>query len=258
MRDIQIDNEMWIGKKLAAVMADVEVKGAGAKEAVALLRTWDAQNNADSAAAAYANVLWSNLVLNLFEQREQPLPHDGQGRLFTVVAALLDDPADPLWANEKIGTSTMEEMLALSAEQAYDELSGLQGTAVSRWNWGDLHAITLTSATLGSSGIAPIEGLFNRGPYPVGGGPSVVNATGWQLGEGYETTTVPSMRMVIDLSDFDASTWNHLTGASGHAFHPHYVDQTENWSDGIQTPWAFSADAVDEATVDTLVLTPKG
>lgn len=257
MRDIQNDNEMWIGKKLAAVVADIEVKGTGPEDAIALLRTWDAQNNADSAAAAYANVLWSNLVLNLFEHREKPLPHDGQGRLFTVVSALLDDPTDPLWTNENIDVSGMEEMLALSAEQAYDELAGLQGTAVSRWNWGDLHAITLKNATLGSSGIAPIEALFNRGPYPVGGGPSVVNATGWELGEGYATTTVPSMRMVIDLSDFDASTWNHLTGASGHPFHAHYVDQTENWSRGVQTPWAFTADAVGEATVDRLVLAPR-
>jgi penicillin amidase len=77
------------------------------------------------------------------------------------------------------------------------------------------------------------------------------------IGDSYATTTVPSMRMVIDLSDFDASSWNHLTGASGHAFHPHYVDQTENWSHGIQTVWAYTPDAVAEATVDTLVLSPK-
>ncbi|WP_222124119.1 penicillin acylase family protein [Microbacterium paludicola] len=258
MRDIQNDNEMWIGKKLATVMGEVEVDGAGPQEAVALLRTWDAQNNADSAAAAFANVLWSNLVQNLFANREQPLPYGSQGRLFTVVDALLDDPADPMWTNEKIDVTGMEEMLALSAEQAYDELVSLQGNVTARWNWGSLHAITLRSDTLGSSGIAPIEALFNRGPYPVGGGASVVNATGWQIGESYATTTVPSMRMVIDLSDFDASSWNHLTGASGHAFHPHYTDQTENWSRGFQTPWAFTSDAVDEATVDTLVLNPEG
>src|SRR5690606_2097326 len=159
---------------------------------------------------------WSNLVQNLFANREQPLPADGQGRLFTVISNLLEDPSDPLWTNENIGVSGMEEMLALSAEQAYDELAALQGEATARWNWGNLHALTLTNETFGSSGIAPIEALFNRGPYPVSGGASVVNATGWQLGSSYETTTVPSMRMVIDLADFDASTWNHLTGASGH------------------------------------------
>ena len=258
MRNIQNDNEMWIGKKLATAMGDVDVTGKGPKEAVSLLRTWDAQNNASSAAAAYANVLWSNLALNIFANRDEPLPYGNQGRMFTVVDDMLDDPSDPLWVNDTIDVSSMDEMLALSAEQAYDELADLQGEVTSRWNWGSLHAITLRSETLGSSGIAPIEALFNRGPYPVGGGASVVNATGWELGASYETTTVPSMRMVIDLADFDDSSWNHLTGASGHAFHPHYVDQTENWAAGIQTPWAFTPDAVDAATVDTLTLTPAG
>jgi len=257
MRDVQTDAEMWIGKQLAGAFVDVEVSGAGPKQAVELLRGWDAQNEASSPAAAYANVLWSNLVQNLFAEREQPLPIDGQGRLFTVVGALLDDPSDPLWTNASIDVAGMDEMLALSAEEAYDELSRLQGTAVDAWNWGDLHALTLTSSTLGESGIAPIEWLFNRGPYPVSGGASVVDATGWKLGTSYATTTVPSMRMVVDLADFDASTWIHLTGASGHAFHEHYTDQTGDWAAGVQQPWAFSAKAVDAATVQTLVLTPE-
>ncbi|ALX66064.1 penicillin acylase family protein [Microbacterium sp. XT11] len=258
MREIQMDSEMWIGKQLAAALVDVEVSGAGPKAAVELLRGWDAQNAASSAAAAYANVLWSNLVQNLFSRRDQPLPIDGQGRLFAVVGALLDDPSDPLWTNEKIGVSGRDEMLALSAEQAYDELAALQGTTVALWNWGDLHAITLTSSTFGTSGIAPIEWLFNRGPYAVSGGASVVNATGWKLGESYATTTVPSMRMVVDLSDFDSSTWIHLTGASGHAFHAHYTDQTADWAAGVQRPWAFSTKAVKAATTQTLMLSPRG
>ncbi|MBO0980367.1 penicillin acylase family protein [Microbacterium sp. SD291] len=258
MRDIQMDSEMWIGKQLAGAMADIEVKGAGPAEAVALLRTWDAQNHAASPAAAYANVLWSNLVRNIFAKREHPLPIDDHGRLFTVVGALLDDPSDPLWTNPEIDVAGMEEMLALSAEEAYAELSALQGRAVKHWNWGDLHAITLTSDTLGSSGVAPIEALFNRGPYPVSGGASVVNATGWELGVSYATTTVPSMRMVVDLADFDHSTWIHLTGASGHAFDEHYTDQAEDWAAGIQRRWAYTGKAVDAATTETLVLTPAG
>ncbi|MFY9713808.1 MAG: penicillin acylase family protein, partial [Microbacterium sp.] len=258
MRDIQMDNEMWVGKQLAIAMTDVDVEGAGPAAAVELLSTWDAQNAASSAAAAYANVLWSNLAQNLFAEREHPLPLGDQGRVSTVLATLLDDPSDPLWTNDTIDVDGMEEMLALSAEEAYEELVALQGDVVKRWNWGDLHAITLTSDTLGSSGIAPIEALFNRGPYPVSGGSSVVNATGWELGTSYATTTVPSMRMVVDLSDFDASTWNHFTGASGHAFHANYTDQTADWSAGIQNRWEFSAKAVDRTTVDTLVLTPAG
>ncbi|MFC7788003.1 penicillin acylase family protein [Microbacterium sp. MAHUQ-60] len=256
LRDIQMDDEMWIGKRLAVAMDGVSVDRNGPKAAVDLLRTWDAQNRADSPAAAYANVLWSNLVRNVFLDREVPLPVGDQGRLFTVVGTLLDAPADPLWTNERLNVSSMDEMLALSASQAYDELAEVQGEDVTGWNWGRLHALTLTSSTFGTSGIAPIEMLFNRGPYEVSGGSSVVNATGWRLGESYATTTVPSMRMVVDLADLDASSWNHLTGASGHAFNQHYTDQTADWAKGVQRPWPFTGKAVARAAVDTLVLTP--
>ncbi|MGN8026334.1 penicillin acylase family protein [Microbacterium sp. 22242] len=256
MRDIQFDQQSWIGKQLSGAFTKVPLHGAGVKRAVAMLTSWDAQATADSPAAAYANVLWQNLARNIFQNRETPLPMDGQGRLFTVVGAMLDKPDDPLWTNPRIGVSGRDEMLALSAEQAYDELVKAQGSDQSRWNWGDLHAITLTQQTLGKSGIAPIEWLFNRGPYPVGGGSSLVDATGWQLGDSYATTTVPSMRMVVDLSNLDHSSWIHLTGASGHAFSPHYTDQTDDWRQGLQKPWPFTKEAVDAATVDTLTLTP--
>lgn len=73
---------------------------------------------------------------------------------------------------------------------------------------------------------------------------------------GFQTVTVPSMRMVVDLSDFDASGWNHLTGTSGHAYHPNYIDQTEAWQHVRLTPWAFSESAVAAATTDTLTLMP--
>ena len=66
------------------------------------------------------------------------------------------------------------------------------------------------------------------------------------------------MRMVIDLADFDASTWNHLTGNSGHAFHPNYVDQTPIWQVAGHQPWNFSADAVEAAAQQTLHLVPRG
>ncbi len=45
------------------------------------------------------------------------------------------------------------------------------------------------------------------------------------------------MRMVVSLADLDKSRWVNLTGVSGHAFDPHYVDQTKLWVDGETLPW---------------------
>ncbi|MBD7958431.1 penicillin acylase family protein [Microbacterium sp. Sa4CUA7] len=258
MRDIQADAQFWMGKRLAAAYADVTTDDARTDAALALLDDWDAQNSADSAAAAYANVLWDELVANMFvREREVAAPAGSQSRMFLVVDRLLDESTDPWWTNEGLGISGQREMLERTADDAAERLAGLQGDDPTRWEWGSLHAITLTSDTFGSSGIAPIEWLFNRGPYPVAGGTSVVDATGWVLGsDSFATVTVPSMRMVVDLADLDASRWNHLTGTSGHAFHPNYTDQTETWQRREMTPWAFSDDAVRAAATDELRLVP--
>lgn len=257
MRDIQADNAFFLGMRLSGAYTELETGDEGTDAALDLLRTWDAQNDASSSAAAFANVLWSELADNLFvEGRENPVPLSDQARLFLVVDQLLRDPDSEWWINSSLGVSGQEQMLKRSALDAYDRIVELQGENTARWNWGALHALPLTNDTFGTSGIAPIEWLFNRGPYPVGGGSSVVNATGWVMDEGFATVTVPSMRMVVDLADFDDSTWNHLTGTSGHTFHPNYVDQTATWQRAEMTPWAYSRDAVARTTTDTLTLVP--
>jgi penicillin amidase len=62
------------------------------------------------------------------------------------------------------------------------------------------------------------------------------------------------MRQVLDLSDWDRSTWVHLTGQSGHAYSSHYVDQVDAWTNGTTYPWPFGVKAVRAATTDTLIL----
>ena len=126
------------------------------------------------------------------------------------------------------------------------------------WRWGRLHTLSLTNPSFGESGIAPIEWLFNRGPYEVGGGSDIVNAIGWDASVGYEVNWVPSLRMVVDLDDLDASTWVNLTGASGHAFHPHYDDQARLWQRGETRTWPFTIDAVRAAADESLQLRPPG
>jgi penicillin G amidase len=106
--------------------------------------------------------------------------------------------------------------------------------------------------------VGAVRWLFNRGGYEVGGGDSVVDATGWDASSGYAVNWAPSMRMVVSLADFDDSRWINLTGVSGHAFNAHYVDQTDLWVDGKTLPWAFSRERVDEDGADVLTLVPAG
>ena len=103
-----------------------------------------------------------------------------------------------------------------------------------------------------------VERFVNRDGHEVGGGGSIVNATGWDAREGYGVATAPSMRMVVSVADWDDSRWINLTGVSGHPASSHYSDQTELYVDGETLPWAYSREAVEEAAEDRLVLTPAG
>ncbi|MCW2287472.1 penicillin amidase [Leucobacter luti] len=257
MAEIQMDNQFPVAATLQRAYEGLTVENQDVAESLKLLSGWDGQNDPDSPAAAFANVLWQHITAQLVDEQAVRIPRDDQSRFARAFELLIDQP-DSEWFRSTLNglATTKDEFLILAAEQAQTELSELQGADPSKWNWGTLHAITLTNGTFGTSGIAPIEALFNRGPFSVGGGSGVVNATGWGLDEGYATTTVPSMRMVIDVSDWDASTWQNLTGASGHAFHPNYTDQTEGWAHGEQYAWAFSPGAVAAAATDELILTP--
>jgi penicillin amidase len=147
-------------------------------------------------------------------------------------------------------------MIANALDEAWQEASDRMGGNPDTWRWGRLHTLTLTNQSFGESGIRPIEWLFNRGPYELGGGSSIVNAIGWDVSLGYEVDWVPSMRMIVDLDDFDASRWVNLTGASGHAFHPHYADQAPLWQGGESLDWPFTISAVADAASESLQLRP--
>jgi penicillin amidase len=113
--------------------------------------------------------------------------------------------------------------------EAVAEIEQLQGKDSAKWNWGDLHTATFVNQTLGKSGIALIEALFNRGPFRTNGGEAIVNATGWNSTLGYFVDWLPSMRMIVDLGDLRSSITVHTTGESGHAYNPHYIDMTDLW-----------------------------
>lgn len=217
------------------------------------------QADPGSSGAAIYQATWRHLLAETFHDQ---LPEDywpsGGSRWSEVVRNLLDRPDDGWWDDKRTtGVETRDDILLRAIELGHAELTEMLGDDPASWSWGELHVAAFENQTLGQSGIAAIEWLFNRSAPPrVGGSESMLNATGWNTAESYAVDWLPSQRMVVDLSDFDSSVFVHTTGQSGHAFAENYASMIEMWTDGEYGPMPFSRDAVEAVAADTLTLLP--
>lgn len=259
MAAIQTDDRNPMASVLTPYLLGIELPGGYYSDGQRLLDGWDFRQPADSAAAAYYNVVWRELLSRTFhDELDADLRPDGGQRWFAVVTDLLTRPGDVWWDDQETEdvVETRDDILDASLRAARDVLTARQSPNADEWTWGRLHRLELRSSTLGESGIRAVERLFNRGGWEVSGGGAIPNATTWDAKEGYDVVAAPSMRMIVPLDELDDARWINLTGASGHAFHPHYTDQTDLFVRGETLSWVFTADAVEDAAEDTLTLVP--
>jgi len=222
------------------------------------LAAWNFQNDADSVPAAIYEAFWMNLLAATYhdELPEETWPA-GDDVAALQMRELLALPDSPWWDNvttPEVETRDVILRQALAGGQAL--LTERLGDNPDRWTWGRLHTARFVNATLGESGIAPIEALFNRGPVPVSGGRTIVNATSFDEGSGFAVTSLPSMRMIVDLGNLDNSQIMHTTGQSGHPFNPHYADFIRPWQAVEYHPMRWSREAIEGALEGRLLFQP--
>jgi penicillin amidase len=260
MTRFQTDAYSANAERIVPYLLDVPLLSTFARQGQDTLRGWNYRQTADSAAAAYFNVVWRNLLeLTFNDELPREQWPDGGERWFDVVRTIIDRPSSEWWDNRVTPTHVerRDDVLRDAMIRARDELTRIRSREVSGWEWGKLHRLTLVNTTLGTTGVGVIDRLFNRGPVEVGGGGGLVNANAWDATAGYDVTSVPSMRMVVDLADPDRSRWIQVTGNSGHAYHANYADQLPLWAVGRTLPWAFGPKAVEVSTEDVLRLRPS-
>lgn len=260
MTRIQMDGKSLLAESYIPLLAGLSSDEPRVQAALERLRGWDMQAKVDSVPAALFEVFYMQLadvVLadELGVVRDRYFNNGASQRIF--FQALAEQP-DAAWWDDTTTTVTETQRQAI-LEALEDTVAWFEdnvGNDVEDWTWGELHTATFASQPLGLSGIAPIEALVNRGPFPVGGSSSAVNATSWSWSEPAAVRGLPSLRMVVDLSDFDSSQGIHTTGQSGHPFHRHYDDFIPMWQTGEYHPMVFTPRAITEATADHLRLLP--
>lgn len=257
---IQGDNKMISAEELMPYLEALSFEDDNLTSARDWLLEWDYQMHMDSPQAAlYAN-FWASLLDNMYnDQLGDVMTASSRDMSMWATYALAQDPENAWW--DDTGTTdvaeTRDDILLRSFAEGYQATVDALGTDQAKWRWGDIHQATFVSNPLGLSGIDLIENIVNRGPVATSGGSDMVNATGFSGIDGdFSVRALPSLRMIVDLSDFTKSLGIHTTGQSGHPYSEHYSDMVDMWRNIQYHPLLWSREQVEAAAVNTLVLKP--
>ncbi|TVR20874.1 MAG: penicillin acylase family protein [Anaerolineaceae bacterium] len=254
------DNYDGSAAEILPFFAELEIDDSALAEIRDWLLDWDYHYDIDSPHAALYAHLWVRLVDNIYndELGAIGLSASGTGQVYLATYRLMQEPTNAWWNNINTAeTETRDDILLLSLAEAYEQVAEMLGDDPDEWQWGDLHTITFVSNPLGLSGVSPIENQVNRGAFTMSGTNTAINATSWSPGSADFTVRAgPSQRAIYDLSDWDNSLTMHTTGQSGNPASIHYDDMIDSWRFVEYRPMPWTREAVEQATVNTLILNP--
>ncbi|HIE24824.1 MAG TPA: penicillin acylase family protein, partial [Anaerolineales bacterium] len=229
IQEMHADNMDIITEPLIDVLMELQLDNTKQENARALFENWDYQMDMDSAPAALFAVFWKHLnAETLDDDYPENNPPEGGRATREFIRQIINEPNSPWWDNQNTSkVESRDDIFAKAFEAAVKEMHKIGGKDLANWAWGDMHTIVFENQVM--SNFPFIKNAFNRGPFRTAGGGGIINATGWKTRESYETHWIPSQRMIVDLSDMQASLFMHSTGQSGHPYHPHYIDMADPW-----------------------------
>lgn len=250
---LQTDVASMPSRRLASIFARLAAEDGPAAPALNLLCGWNQRLEADSAGAALFEVWWTKhmkpALLTLLVPDAALRALLAPGDVETILQAL-EKPdarfgADPAAARDRLVVETLAA--------AFEDCAARMGANPSGWRWGRLHHGAFDHAL---SGIGSVGKGFDLGPWPMGGNASCPMHTGYRPSD-FRTIAGASVRLAIDVGDWDRSMCVNAPGQSGDPRSPHYGDLAPLWSQGGYVPLLYTREAVDGATSFRILLEPS-
>jgi penicillin amidase len=228
-------------------------------DAVGMLRAWDHDETAGSAAAALYQ-LWFRRHLRPALQRHaltgvvEPSAVDGAlARLLPEEVLAADVRGDlAVLDSLRADPSTLHGILTRSLAAAFDEARSLLGDDPRSWRWGRLHH---------AAPAHPLAGLLPRARTRLprleraGSGDTVLSTAYDGM---FRQTAGATFRIVVDVGDWDRSAAMNAPGQSGRPEDPHWDDLYRDWAEDRGFPLHFSREAVEAHAQTRYHLTPVG
>lgn len=281
MRAIQLDqvnllavklqpywNSSQLNTAINALPAEQKVQAQNARD---YLATFDGKMDAKSPQAALFSLFIQQFTHRLFADELgdntpawQAMVEITTKSYSAQVDHLLGREDSPFWDNTQ--TPQVEykaDIIAQSLQSAFAQGSALLGADFSRWQWGQLHTYqwnsipTQIAPTLPAKLQKSIQKLgpyLDRGPYPAGGDFNTINISSYAVGKNFDTTLIPSLRMIVDFNQSEPLWMVNNSGESSNPASSHYADQIKPWREGGYFNLPFTQKNLDAAYGDKAIL----
>ena len=233
MRRIQADTTSLATQTLLPVLQKTTSSHALAAQALAQLKSFDGNMQAEKAAplifAAWADELTRGLLLPKIGDARFKAMYGKRHFRGTVEHIMANN--DAFWCQPK----TCPHQSTLALERALDRLSALYGSDPAAWRWGTAHIARSVHKPLGN---LPLLARWFDVTAPTGGDPWTVNVGQYWVNEAqpFQNRHAASLRTVFDLADLEKSQFMYQTGQSGLVFSSRYRDMAHDWADVSYRP----------------------
>lgn len=250
---LQNDQVSIPARRLVELLKPLSSDDPKSKAALGLLTTWNASVDADAPAAALHEVWFSRHLGKAF--KAAVLSQSAAGAMdvpdTAVMLAALEHPETCFAGN---AGEKRNQLLLASLRSAYEEMEKLQGPDPRQWNWGKLQ-FNLSEHPFAAIVDDATRARINVGPIEKNGSAFVPSASGYRVSD-FRQTAGPSVRVVIDVGNWDNSRAVNHPGQSGDPDSPHYRDLAQMWRNGQYFPLLYSRKAVENATEKRIRLVP--
>jgi penicillin G amidase len=236
-KDVYSEFSQFLAQQIVAAWDARKVTNPALSEALAQLRSWNGQMEKGTAPPMVVTLVFQQLRKSL---AERAAPGSGQTYQFGMAPSVLERL---LRERPQGWFPDYNAWLMKCFADAVEEGAKIQGSKVSRWDYGQYNELKLVHPVGGQ--LPLIGSYFNIGPVSMSGSSTTIKQTTRRLG--------PSMRMVVDLGDLDHSLQNITVGQSGQRLSSHYKDQWSAYYGATSFPMQFGK--VDAK--QTLIVNPR-
>jgi penicillin amidase len=241
-------------RRLVALLQPLTSSDLKTMAALQVLKGWDGSTDVGSPAAALHEVWFSRHLGKAFKLAVlDKSVADAFGAPYAVTMLdVLEHPESkfPDKADEK-----RNEVLLSSLHDAFEDMEKLQGPDPKSWAWGKLHHNFLEHPFSPLVDGATREKI-NVGPMERAGSQFTPNRSSYSATD-FRDTVGPSLRIVVDLGNWDNSRAMNHPGQSGIPDSPHYRDLAPLWQRGEYFPLLYTRKAVEKATETRITLVPR-